>query len=55
MNSRLIATPEENYDQVLAEANLSSIMEYNRAAGRRILKLTKVSTAQTLHCCSLVG
>jgi chromosome segregation ATPase len=39
--SRVLATAPENYDVVLAEANLSSVVEYNRAAGRRVLKLTK--------------
>ena len=64
--ARVLATEEENYDTVLAEANLSSVIvrpaefplsvshwhcahreafggaqEYNRAAGRRLVKLTK--------------
>ena len=33
--ARMLATEEENYDTVLAEANLSSVIEDNRAASRR--------------------
>ena len=33
--ARMLATEEENYDALLAEANLTSVVEYNRAASRR--------------------
>ena len=33
--ARMLATEEENYDTLLAEANLTSVVEYNRTASRR--------------------